>query len=383
MTMMTMRITHRVGLKRRAANLFSVFMSFAVLTSCGDNSPLTIDEYDDIPRFLEHQKIPGVSIAIIKDFKVDRVLVYGFKEADSDQPVREDTLFQAAAISQPVTAMAALKLYQDRSLDIDSNINEQLRSWVLDAGVHASRQKVSLRALLSHTSGTNVTGYEGYPQGEALPTIKQVLTNTGSSRAAGVIVNGESGVYRYSSGGYSVVQQTLMDLTAKPFETLMDEVIFSPLSMTRSTFSQPLASTQTLKASAGHDVNGSMIAGRYYNYPEMAATGLWSTPTDIAKFVIELQSAVVGDSLVGLTEETATQMLQPIHMTYGLGLDVKTRGSSVYFSQGGASKGFQVAFQAHETAGVGVVVMTNSDNGFQAVAKILNFVAIEERWPDY
>ena len=381
--MMITRIIHRTGLKRRAAKLFLLLMSFGVLTSCGDNSPLTIDDYDDIPRFLEHQKIPGVSIAIIKDFKVDKVLVYGFKEADSDEPVREDTLFQAAAISQPVTAMAALKLYQDRELDIDSNINQQLKSWVLDAGVHASRQKVTLRALLSHTSGTNVTGYEGYPQGEALPTIKQVLTNTGSSRAAGVIVNGESGVYRYSSGGYSVVQQTLMDLTAKPFETLMDEIIFSPLSMTRSTFNQPLGSTQALKASAGHDVNGSMIAGRYYNYPEMAATGLWSTPVDIAKFVIELQSAIVGDSKVGLTEETALQMLQPIHMTYGLGLDVKTRGSSVYFSQGGASKGFQVAFQAHETAGVGVVVMTNSENGFQAVAKILNFVATEEQWPDY
>jgi len=110
---------------------------------------------------------------------------------------------------------------------------------------------------------------------------------------------------------------------------------------------------------------------------------LWSTPTDIAKFVIELQSALGGNSRVGLTEQTALQILQPIHMTYGLGLDVKTRGNSVYFSQGGASKGFQAAFQAHETAGVGVVVMTNSANGFRAVTKILNFVAIEEQWPDY
>lgn len=368
--------------RRVELRIFAAF-SLMLLASCGDDSPLTIDDYDDIPRLLEHQKIPGISIAVIKDFAIDKVLVYGFSDQGSDVPVSKDTLFQAGAISQSLTAAAALKVYQDAGLDPDSDINNQLSTWQLDAGGYTSKQKATLRKLLSHMAGTNVPGYDGYQQGETLPTLKEVLTNTGNSRAAGVIVNSDSDVYRYSSGGYSVVQQALIDVAKKPFDTIMADTIFTPLQMSNSTFTQPPTKALRASASAGHDSQGQVVSGRYYNYPEMAASGLWSTAEDLAKFVIELQTAFNGESGIGLSNETAVQLLEPVFMNYGLGLDIKNKGQSVYFGSGGTTKGFQAVIQAHKTTGVGVVIMTNSDNGFEAITKVLKFVAEEEKWPDY
>jgi len=355
----------------------------SMLTACGDDSPLKVDEYDDIPKFLEHQKIPGISIAIINNFQVEKVIVYGVKEVGLDKAVSKDTLFQAGAISQSVTALAAMKTYQDRTLDPDSNINDQLTSWELDAGVHASRHKATLRKLLSHTAGTNVTGYAGYPQGQTLPTLSQILNNTGPSQPAGVIINSDPGAYRYSSGGYSVVQQALIDVSGVPFETLMSNVVFDPLRMTNSSFKQPLNNEMHKLASTGHDTEGAPIPGRHHNYPEMAASGLWTTSEDIAKFVIELQTALQGRSRTGLNKETAWQLLQPAYGSHGLGVDIVARGDSVYFGGAGTSKGYQASFQAHQTLGLGVVIMTNSENGFQAITKVLNLVAKEENWPDY
>jgi len=366
-----------------AMKWFVLMVPLAFLSSCSERSPLDVEEYDHIPIFLEHQKIPGVSIAIIKDFAIDKVLFYGVSAAGSDQPVKADTLFQAGAISQAVTALAAMKIYQDQQLDPDSNINDQLKSWRLDAGVHASRQKATLRKLLSHTAGTNVPGYDGYPQGEALPGLRQILSNTGNSRPAGVIINSESGIYRYSAGGYSVVQQALVDITKSPFEALMLDNVLTPLAMQNSTFSQPLSTALSGGASAGHDSSGAILPGRFYNYPEKAASGMWSTASDLAKFVIELQRAANGQSRTGLEQETALELLQPVQMSYGLGLDIVNKGNSTYFNSGGTSKGFQAALQAHSSLGMGVVIMTNSDNGFQAIPKLMSLVAKKEQWPDY
>jgi len=304
----------------------------SMLTACGDDSPLKVDEYDDIPKFLEHQKIPGISIAIINNFQVEKVIVYGVKEVGLDKAVSKDTLFQAGAISQSVTA---------------------------------------------------VTGYAGYPQGQTLPTLSQILNNTGPSQPAGVIINSDPGAYRYSSGGYSVVQQTLIDVSGVPFETLMSNVVFDPLRMTNSSFKQPLNNEMHKLASTGHDTEGAPIPGRHHNYPEMAASGLWTTSEDIAKFVIELQTALQGRSRTGLNKETARQLLQPAYGSHGLGVNIVARGDSVYFGGAGTSKGYQASFQAHQTLGLGVVIMTNSENGFQAITKVLNLVAKEENWPDY
>ena len=355
----------------------------AGLSACSDDSTHVIDNYDDIPKFLEHQKIPGISIATIKDFAVDKVMVYGFKQANSDQPVSRNTMFQAGALSQSVTAVAAMKIFQDAEISLDSDINQTLTSWELDAGQYASEKKASLRRLLSHTAGTNVGGYPGYSPGESLPSHIQILNNTGNSNSPGVILNGQSGVYQYSAGGYSVVQQALVDQLRQPFKKTMDDTVLRPLGMSNSTFEQPLSRSLAKSASAGHDANGNMLPGKYQVYPELAASGLWTTAEDLAKFVVEVQSALQGESKTSLSRDYADQMMAPVSYTYGLGFDVETRGDSIYFGNGGMSQGFQSLIIAHKTAGVGVVIMTNSNNGFQAITRLVDYIGDREGWPDY
>ncbi len=337
-----------------------------------------------IQERMKFYKVPGVSIAVIKDFKVDWAKSYGVKDNETNEPVTTETLFQAGSISKPVAAMAALKRVEQGKITLDQNINEKLTSWKLPDNEFTAKKKVTLANLLSHTGGLTVHGFPGYAVGEKLPTLPQVLDGDAPANTAAVRVNMEpSTKFRYSGGGTTIAQLAIMDIEKKPFPQIAQETVLGPLKMTSSTYEQPLPDATRKKAATGYRNNGKEVEGKIHIYPEMAAAGLWTTPTDLAKFAIEVQLSLTGKSNKVLAKETVTKMVTPfVSDNVGMGFFVEKHGQATYFGHGGADEGFRAQLLVHRDKGYGAVVMVNSDNG-EIMSEIIRAIAKEYQWEDY
>ena len=333
---------------------------------------------------MKYYKVPGVSIAVINDFKVEWAKGYGVKDIETNEPVTPETLFQAGSISKSVAAMVALKKVEQGKIALDENINNKLTSWKLPDNQFTEKHKVTLANLLSHTGGLTVHGFPGYAIGEKIPTLPQVLDGAAPANTAPVRVDTEPGVkHRYSGGGTTIAQLAIMDIEKKPYPQIALETVLRPLKMTSSTYEQPLPDEIRQKAASGHRSNGKLVEGKIHVYPEMAAAGLWTNPTDLAKFGIEVQLSLAGKSNKVLSRETATKMVTPFVEDFvGLGFFLEKHGAATYFGHGGADEGFRAQLLVHRDKGYGAVVMVNSDNG-QIMSEILRAIAKEYQWEDY
>jgi CubicO group peptidase (beta-lactamase class C family) len=332
---------------------------------------------------MKQWKVPGLSVAVVKDFKVEWARSYGVKDIETKEPVTTETLFQAGSISKPVAAMVALKRVQQGKIALDENINNKLVTWKLPDNEFTAKKRVTLANLLSHTGGTTVHGFPGYAVGEKIPTLPQVLDGTEPANTAAVRVDMEPGTkYRYSGGGTTIAQLAIMDIEKKPYPQLAQETVLGPLKMTNSTYSQPLPDDWRKKAASGHRGNGSLVEGKIHVYPEMAAAGLWTTPTDLAKFGIEVQLSYAGKSNKVLPKELIDKMVTPFMEQVGLGFFIDKRGNSVYFGHDGADEGFRAMMLMHRETGYGAVVMVNSDNG-QIMGEVMRSIAREYNWDEF
>jgi CubicO group peptidase (beta-lactamase class C family) len=327
--------------------------------------------------------VPGVSVAVIKDGKI--AWARGFGVAYENGPaVTAQTLFQAASISKPVTAMAALRMVEEGKLALDADINTVLTGWKLQAA-DGGAANVSLRQLLSHTAGTSVSGFPGYAANKPVPTLVQVLDGAAPANTKPVRVDSPPGkAFRYSGGGYSVVQQALVDRSGRPFDALLLETVLKPIGMSDSTFAQPLPAALQARVAAPHDRRGQAYAGGPYTYPELAAAGMWTTPTDLAKFALAVQRAAAGESKGGkgvLSQEMARTMLAPVQKGYALGLQVEGSGAASSFAHGGSNMGYQNTLFAYTAHGNGAVVMTNGDAGGELAQSVIRAIAAEYGWP--
>jgi CubicO group peptidase (beta-lactamase class C family) len=334
---------------------------------------------------MKFYKIPGVSIAVINGGAIEWARGYGNSRASDDAIVTTDTLFQAASISKPVTAVGALTLVDAGKLTLDADVNATLTSWKLPAVNVVGDERATLRRLLSHTAGVTVHGFEGYAPDQPRPTLLQVLDGIAPANSAAVRIDFTPGTkWRYAGGGYCVVQQLMLDVTGEDFPAFMRTHVLAPAGMTASTYEQPLPAALTPHAAAGHRADGKIIPGDAHVYPEMAAAGLWTTSSDLARFALALQHVLEGrDGL--LSAATAKQILQvPVAGSdYGLGLGVKGAGENLQLSHGGANEGFCCTLVTYPFAGRGAVIMTNSDNGSALATEILRALAQEYDWPDY
>jgi CubicO group peptidase (beta-lactamase class C family) len=332
---------------------------------------------------MKHWKVPGLSIAVVKDFKVEWARSYGIKDIETNEPVTTETLFQAGSISKPVAAMVALKRVQDGKLSLDENINSKLQTWKLPDNEFTAKKKVTLANLLSHTGGTTVHGFPGYAAGAKIPTLPQVLDGTEPANTEAVRVNMEPGTkFRYSGGGTTIAQLAIMDIEKKPYPQIAAETVLGPLKMANSTYSQPLPDEWRKKAASGHHRDGSLVAGKIHVYPEMAAAGLWTTPTDLAKFAIEVQLSYAGRSNKILTKELTEKMVTPFMEDVGLGFFIDKRGNAIYFGHDGADEGFRAQLLMNREKGYGAVIMVNSDNG-QIMPEVLRSIAREYNWDEF
>jgi CubicO group peptidase (beta-lactamase class C family) len=329
-------------------------------------------------------RVPAVSMAVFGDGRILWARAYGFADADALSPATDATLFQAASISKSVTAMAALKKVEQGRLSLERPVNDSLKSWKVPDNEFTKKTPVTLAELLSHTAGTSVHWFEGYAAGREVPTLLQVLDGKPPANSAAVRVEALPGKeYNYSGGGYTIVQQALMDVEGKPFPEIMAETVLRPLGMAESTYEQPLPAGLLRSAAAGHDERGRPIPGKRHTYPEMAAAGLWTTPSDLARFALGLERALEGKPGAVLSKELARKMVTPVLDGYGLGLEIQKRGAATYFAHSGSNDGFRCLLITHRDKGLGAVIMTNADGGFELIPEIVRSIAAAYRWDGY
>lgn len=343
---------------------------------------------------MRHYKVPGLSIAVIHNYKIAWTKAYGLADTLKKTPVTTNTLFSAGSVSKLVMAVAALKMVEQQQLRLDAPINDYLRSWKIKENEFTAKTPVTLRMLLSHSAGTSQASYFGFTPGEPLPGITDVLKGEKIAGTRQVVVNSEPGKgFRYSGGGSMIAQMALMDVAGKSFDTLMQELVFLPLQMHHSTFAQPLPA-RFARQSAWAYSYASWFKGMPYVYPQQAAAGLHTTPTDLAKLINDIQQSYLGKGEV-LSKTTTKIMLSPQHEVsngaykeeiavgpFLLQRSDNTASNGVYFEFTGVNAGFLAYAIGSVEGGNGVVIMLNSGddvNGLgkeirRSVAKIYNWV---------
>jgi len=331
----------------------------------------------NLPELMRRLHVPGLSIAVIRDFKIHWVKAYGIADVESGRPVETNTLFQAASISKPVTAMAAMRLVDEHRLSLDDDINTILKSW------HVPGHAVTPRSLMSHTSGADDGfGFPGYDPSAPRPTLVQILDGKPPSNVGPVLFTRPPyQAYKYSGGGVTIMQLALMDLVGKPFAEFMRSTVLDPLGMGDSSYEQPLPAALASRAARAHDGEGKSMGGSWHVYPEQAAAGLWTTPGDLARFILEVQRAVRGPKGAVLAQAAASAMVSPVGVgPFGVGLSVEKRGEGWYFSHGGSNWGFKGDVLGHVRKGYGVAILTNGDNGSALINEIEARVAAAYNW---
>ena len=341
------------------------------------------DQVDDvISSEMQKHHITGLSLAIIDKGKMVRAKGYGFTDQGGMVPVTTSTLFQAGSVSKPVAALGALHLVEQEKLSLDEDVNARLKTWKVPDNKFTKDEKVTLRRLLSHSAGLTVHGFPGYAVGKPVPTLVQILDGAKPANTAPIRVETIPGSqWRYSGGGYTVMQLLLIDVTDKPIAQFMQQAVLKPLGMEASTYEQPLPRDLISSAATGYYANGKEVDGRWHIYPEMAAAGLWTTASDLARLAIGIQKAFSGEAAPVISQSMARQMLTVQKGGSGLGWGVDGGGKTLRFSHGGRDEGFDTLVTAYAEAGPGAVVLINANDDSGVVKRVVEAIEAEYHWP--
>ena len=337
-----------------------------------------------LTELMRVQHVPAISVAFIDGGQIAWVHAVGVADGANRRAVTPGTLFQAGSISKAVTATAALALVQAGRVGLDETINTRLTSWKISENEFTRQQPVTLRELLTHTAGVNVVGFTGYPPGNPLPSLVQILAGAPPTNTDPIRVDTLPGSkWRYSGGGYTIAQLLMIEVSGQTFPELLTARVLAPLGMRSSTFEQVLPSALDRRAAHGYLTNGDPLPGGHNLYPEMAAAGLWTTPSDLARWVIGIEDAVGGRSKTVLNQTSALAMLTPGLGKWGLGVEVRSAGADLSFSHGGADEGFRAEAIGFPSRRQGVVIMSNSDGGETVIQPLLDAIARDYGWPGF
>ena len=333
---------------------------------------------------MKSNHVNGVSIALIKDYKIEWAKAYGWADSAEQRPVTTSTLFQAGSISKSLNGVSILKLVQEGKLNLDSDINTYLVSWKFPYDSLSKGKKITIANLLSHTAGLTVHGFDGYEKGDTIPALIQILNGEKPANNKAIRSMYESSLKsEYSGGGTTISQLILQDVTEQPYDTYMWNNVLKPKGMSNSFYTQPPPADKENLLATGYYNDGAAVKGKYHIYPEQAAAGLWTNPTDLAKYIIETQLSLQGKSNKVLSPETTRLRLTPyIDSSAALGVFIIKKGNEKYFNHDGWDEGFVASYYGSMENGNGVVVMANTDNG-SLLSEIVNSLASVYNWKDF
>jgi len=284
---------------------------------------------------MEFYKVPGVGLAVMDRNGLEWAGGYGVRDAHSREPVTADTIFQAGELSQPVAAAAALELVDKGRLDLDGDVSARLRG--------------------SGLTGTDIAGKAGV-------MLRGILTR---------------------ASGYNVLPKLLEEVTSSPFPSLMNDTVLGPLGMKNSAYTAPLPEAMKINAASGHGRDGRPVEGKWTDSPAAAASGLWTSPSELLSFAADILRTAMGKGGKILTAALARAMLTPQDGNRGLGFEIEGTGTDIRFRLQGRTRGFTCSLDVYPYKGQGAVVMTNSDNGFLVTEEVLRSVSATYEWPDF
>ena len=328
---------------------------------------------------MEQLNVRGMSVAVFNGGAIEWTKAYGYADKERGAPATPATMFEAGSISKAVAALGALRLVEKGTLDLDANVNDKLRSWHLPDNSFTTTHKVTLRNILNHTAGTTVWGFPGYARTDKIPTPIEVLEGKGNTEAVRVWKEPDQS-WRYSGGGYTIMQVLMCDVTRRSFPDLMRDSVLNPLGMQSSTYEQPLSDKWRARAASGYNREGVRVAGEWHVYPEMAAAGLWTTAADLARYALAIQRMNAGKGGI-LSQRMAHMMLTPGMNDDGLGVFITPDGKR--FGHDGADEGFQSSLTAFIDGGAGIAILTNSDNGGRLAHEVMLTIAREYGWSGF
>ncbi len=328
---------------------------------------------------LKTHNLPGLSLAVIHDFKIDWAKAYGKTNNESGQEVTTETVFQAASISKFVNGVTWLKWRESSGIDLDVDVNSLLSTWQIE---YTKGQPITVRQLLSHTAGLSTHGFGGYNNADNLPTLVEILNSEGpanSQRVRTIMAPGEA--FKYSGGGTTITQLILTENSETPYEELVQQLVLDPLEMNHSFYSISL-DRYTPNMAYGHNQKAKPLKSKYHYYPESAAAGLWTTPSDLAHLIIDVQTSLKGGEAKVLSGESSTELIQPTleDAFSALGVFIEENPGEAYAQHSGSNEGFRGKFYFGTQSGNGVVVLVNGPNT-EIIEEIIRSVAAVYQWP--
>lgn len=340
-----------------------------------DARPSTIAEK------MAKNKVKGLSIAVIHEYKIAWAKGYGWADEAEKRPMTTETLFEPGSISKTLNALGILKLAQEKKLDLYTDINTYLKSWKFPYDSLSKGKKITLANLLSHTGGLSTHGFPGHNIKGDVPTVIEVLDGKSPAVTPAVRSLFEPDLkYQYSGGGTTIAQMILTDLTQQDYATWMYENVLKPIGMVNSTYAQPPAKNKRQLCATAYLSDGSPLLGKFHVYPEQAAAGLWMTPSDLCNYIIDIQLAHQGKPSKVLSPEMVKLHLTPYHNeSAAMGTFINDLNGAKYFEHGAGNDGFRGQFYGSLEGGYGVAIFVNSDNGeimydvIQSVAKAYNW----------
>lgn len=332
---------------------------------------------------MKHYNVAGVSVAVIDNYQIVWAKGYGYADKKEGRKVTVNTLFEPGSISKSLNAVGILQLAQQGKLDLYQDINQYLVNWKFPYDTVSHGKNITTAQLLSHTAGLSVHGFPGYHRDSAIAKVTDILDGRAPSNTEAVRSFTEPGKEtRYSGGGILITQQMLTDLTKQPYEQYMNEQVFRPLGMTNSSYDQPPPASQQQNLATGYKSNGDEVPGKYNVYPEKAAAGLWTTPTDIYKYIIEMQQAYQGKSSKVLNQEMVKLHVTPYKNDVALGTYIQNRNGEKYFVHSASNEGFTGYFLGGLTNGKGVALFVNSEDGY-VLLELINSIALVYNWEGF
>lgn len=357
---------------------------------CADSIRLSQDDpatRAKVLRLMSHYHVPGVSVALVENGEIAWTRTYGVV-TPGGKPITPVTRFQAASISKPVTAVGALRLVEQGKLSLDDDLNRFLIGWKIPPNRFTQQTPVTLRRVLSHSAGFTVHGFPGYARGKRLPLLIDILNGQSPANTSPIILERPPGQeFSYSGGGYCVLQQAVIDVTGKPFDVVMAEQVLEPLRMSHSSYAQPPPAGFERLAAVGHGNSGRPMPDGWRNYPEMSAAGLWTTPSDLARFILGIQRAARHDSGAILRPATIDALLTKQITTQfpgiarGLGVAPEGEGDSLIFSHDGQNAGFDSLLIGYAHTGQGAVIMLNANETGGLLSELARDLGDEYHWP--
>ncbi|MEL6416261.1 MAG: serine hydrolase domain-containing protein [Pseudomonadota bacterium] len=342
-------------------------------------TPSVVFAGDPTPTYSIEQRMekfptPAISIAYAKGGEIVWADTYG-------DGVDTDTMFQAASMSKAVASVGIAAYAEANGISLDDDVDALLPEISLRE-ISPDGAVISLRALLSHTAGATVGGFPGYAIGEPVPSNLEVVTGGENVNTPAVVFNpNPDAEFNYSGGGYQVAQAAIEAHSGQAFEITMANYVLTPSNMTASTFVQKTPGTNEPGVAKAHDRAGSEIEGGWNVYPEHAAAGLWTTPSEYVNFVYTLMNPEDTDEGVAISSAVAAEVLTPVSDGYGLGIGIEDIDGRTRWRHGGANRGYRSFFLAFPDTQEVFVMMTNSANGSTIGNEIIRSAGAIYGWP--